>query len=245
MCQNFKPGINLSILLKNMKQSKTMTKYTYLELLWSIRDSKTIYSLLQRALSSHEFTFNLDDVDGRRNSTMDEKTVSDYIIERHPMVFRRGRARDLGDIWMGNLPINIKVVEDRPTQANNLVGSTHFVKYVFNDPGCTNHIEIGKTLINTPSDRVLKKYGLIIVAKNTQRVWVGDFDQIPEQHIRINPSNGLQITWPNGHVERTNQEYRDLMECKMVELMKKWAEPLKVYETLKANEQGTGTILYN
>jgi hypothetical protein len=175
----------------------------------------------------------------------DEEVVSDYILQKYPGVFIKGRSRDLGDVWMGNLPINIKVVEDRPNQANNLVGSTHFVKYIFDDPGCTNHVEIGKTLMNTPSDRVLKKYGLIIVSKNSHRVWVGDFDQIPEQHIKINPSNGLQITWPNGHIERSNQEYRDLMTRKMVELLTKWAEPLKVYEALKANEQGTGTVLYD
>jgi hypothetical protein len=228
-----------------MKHSKTMTKYTYLELLWLTRDTKTIYSLLQRTLTSHVFTFNLGDVDGRRNSMKDEEIISDYLIQRHPGMFIKGRSRDLGDVWMGDLPINIKVVEDRPTQANNLVGSAHFVKYVFGDPTCTNNVEIAKTLINTPADRELKNYGLIIVAKNSQRVWVGNFDQIPEQHIKVNPSNGLQITWPNGHVERTNQEYRDLMEYKMVELMKKWAEPLKVYETLKTNEQGTGTVLYN
>jgi hypothetical protein len=222
-----------------------MTRYTYLELLLITHDTKTIYSLLQKSLSSHIFTFNSGDVDGRRNSVKDEEIISDHLIQRHPGVFIKGRSRDLGDIWMGDLPINIKVVEDRPTQANNLVGSAHFVKYVFDDPTCTNNVEIAKTLINTPADRELKKYGLMIVAKNSQRVWVGNFDQIPEQHIKVNPSNGLQITWPNGHVERTNQEYRDLMECKMVELMRKWAEPLKVYETLKANEQGTGTILYN
>jgi hypothetical protein len=27
--------------------------------------------------------------------------------------------------------------------------------------------------------------------------------------------------------------------------MRKWAEPLKVYETLKANEQGVGAVLHD
>ena len=74
---------------------------------------------------------------------------------------------------------------------------------------------------------------------------IGNFDEIPDKHIKINPSNGIQITWPSGRVKRTNEEYRELVTEKMVELFHKWAEPLKVYETLKSNDQGTGAILHD
>ena len=217
---------------------------TYLELLCSVNDFETLYSIIEEGLSSQTFSLHTENSDGRDNSRLDEGVISEYLT-RTFMGVRRGVNRDIGDVWLGDLPINIKVVEDRPTQANNLVGSTSFVKYVFNASRCHTTVEIARTLVNTPLEQELRKYGLIIITKETNRVWVGSFDQIPEEHIRINPSNGIQITWPSSKVSRTNEEYRDLMKRKMLELMEKWAEPLKVYESLVHNEQGVGTILHD
>ena len=219
--------------------------WTYLELLWLVRDTKAIYSIIETSLSSHSFVLNTTHSDGRDNSRLDENVISDYLIDAFPGVLRRGEDRALGDLWIHDLPINIKVVEDRPGQANNLVGSTHFIKYIFDESTCTSRVGIANTLANTPPDRELKKYGLIIVAKNSPRVWVGNFDEIPEQHIKINPSNGIQITWPSAHVTRTNEEYQSLVTKKMVELFDKWAEPLKVFNALRSNAQGVGSVLHD
>lgn len=219
--------------------------WTYLELLWLVRDTKAIYSIIETSLSSHSFVLNTTHSDGRDNSRLDENVISDYLIDAFPGVLRRGEDRALGDLWIHDLPINIKVVEDRPGQANNLVGSTHFIKYIFDEPTCTSRVGIANTLANTTPDRELKKYGLIIVAKNSPRVWVGNFDEIPEQHIKINPSNGIQITWPSAHVTRTNEEYQSLVTKKMVELFEKWAEPLKVFNALRSNAQGVGSVLHD
>ena len=223
----------------------TRTTWTYLELLWLVRDTKAIYSIIETSLSSHSFVLNTTHSDGRDNSRLDENVISDYLIDAFPGVLRRGEDRALGDLWIHDLPINIKVVEDRPGQANNLVGSTHFIKYIFDESTCTSRVGIANTLANTPPDRELKKYGLIIVAKNSPRVWVGNFDEIPEQHIKINPSNGIQITWPSAHVTRTNEEYQSLVTKKMVELFHKWAEPLKVFNALRSNAQGVGSVLHD
>jgi hypothetical protein len=223
----------------------TRTTWTYLELLWLVRDTKAIYSIIETSLSSHSFVLNTTHSDGRDNSRLDENVISDYLIDAFPGVLRRGEDRALGDLWIHDLPINIKVVEDRPGQANNLVGSTHFIKYIFDESTCTSRVGIANTLANTPPDRELKKYGLIIVAKNSPRVWVGNFDEIPEQHIKINPSNGIQITWPSAHVTRTNEEYQSLVTKKMVELFDKWAEPLKVFNALRSNAQGVGSVLHD
>jgi hypothetical protein len=217
---------------------------TYLELLCFVNDFETVYSIIEEGLSSQTFSLHTENSDGRDNSRLDEGVISEYLTRTFTGV-RRGVNRDIGDVWLGNLPINIKVVEDRPTQANNLVGSTSFVKYVFNASRCHTTVEIARTLVNTPLEQELRKYGLIILTKETNRVWVGNFDEIPMEHIRINPSNGIQITWPFSKVSRTNEEYRDLMKKKMLELMEKWAEPLKVYESLVHNEQGVGTILHD
>jgi|TARA_R110000822_G_scaffold49796_5_gene130641 hypothetical protein len=219
--------------------------WTYLELLWLVRDTKAIYSIIETSLSSQSFVLNTTHSDGRDNSRLDENVISDYLIDTFPGVLRRGEDRALGDLWIHDLPINIKVVEDRPGQANNLVGSTHFIKYIFDESTCTSRVGIANTLANTPPDRELKKYGLIIVAKNSPRVWVGNFDEIPEQHIKINPSNGIQITWPSAHVTRTNEEYQSLVTKKMVELFEKWAEPLKVFNALRSNAQGVGSVLHD
>lgn len=225
-----------------------MTKYTYLQLVTLTHDIRGIVTILNRELSNCMFDFNTEHTDGRRNSVSDEDVISDHIITKFPNVFRKSEPRELGDIWFGTYPINIKVVKDRPSQANNLVGTTHFVKYVLNDPRCRDHPSIATSLINTPHDRILKHYGVIIVTKETSRAWVGNFDEIPEQNIKVNPSNGIQITWPSGHIKRSNQEYRGLMESKILELMRKWAEPLKVWEReieRRANEQRAGTILHD
>jgi len=217
---------------------------TYLELLCFMNDFETVYSIIEEGLSSQTFALHTENSDGRDNSRLDEGVISEYLT-RTFMGVRRGVNRDIGDVWLGDLPINIKVVEDRPTQANNLVGSTSFVKYVFNASRCHTTVDIARTLVNTPLEQELRKYGLIIITKETNRVWVGSFDQIPEEHIRINPSNGIQITWPSSKVSRTNEEYRGLMKKKMLELMEKWAEPLKVYESLVHNEQRVGTVLHD
>lgn len=217
---------------------------TYLELLCFTNDFEAAFSIIEEGLSSQTFTLHTENSDGRDNSRLDEGVISDYLTRTFVGV-RRGVSREIGDIWLGNLPINIKVVEDRPTQANNLVGSTSFVKYVFNASRCNTTVDIARTLVNTPSEQKLKKYGLIIITKETNRIWVGSFDQIPMDHIRINPSNGIQITWPSSKVSRTNEEYRDLMKRKMIELMEKWAEPLKVYESLVRNDQGIGAVLHD
>jgi len=224
---------------------KDKVTWSYFELLWLVRDTRTVYSLIEKSLMSHSFILNTHHSDGRDNSRLDEKVISDYLIKTFPGVLTEGRDRSIGDIWIKDLPMNIKVVEDRPEQANNLVGSTHFIKYIMDDPKCNNRVGISKALVNTPFDKPLKKYGLIIIGKNSRRVWVGNFDEIPDQHIKINPSNGIQITWPSGHVQRTNEEYRELVTKKMIELFHKWAEPLKVYEALKSNDQGTGAILHD
>ena len=223
----------------------TKTVWTYIELLWLVRDTRAIYTLIETSLSRHSLVLNTVHSDGRDNSRLDETVISDYLIDTFPGVLRRGEDRALGDLWIHDLPINIKVVEDRPGQANNLVGSTHFIKYIFDDPTCTNRVGIASTVANTPPDRELKKYGLIIVAKNSPRVWVGNFDEIPEQHIKSNPSNGIQITWPSAHVTRTNEEYQSLITKKMMELFEKWAEPLKVFNALRSNEQGVGSVLHD
>jgi hypothetical protein len=86
---------------------------------------------------------------------------------------------------------------------------------------------------------------LLSLQKRLTAFGLDHFDEIPEEHIRINPSNGIQITWPSSKVSRTNEEYRNLMKKKMLELMEKWAEPLKVYESLVHNEQGVGTVLHD
>ena len=224
---------------------KDRVTWSYLELLWLVRDTTAIYSLMEKSLMSHSFILNTHHSDGRDNSRLDEKVISNFLIRTFPGVMTEGKDRSLGDVWVGDLPMNIKVVEDRPGQANNLVGSTHFIKYIMDDPTCGDRVGIAKALVNTPHDKTLKKYGLIIIGKNSKRVWIGNFDEIPDKHIKINPSNGIQITWPSGRVKRTNEEYRELVTEKMVELFHKWAEPLKVYEALKSNDQGIGAILHD
>lgn len=210
--------------------------WSYLELLWLVRDTNGIYSLIEKSLLSRTFILNTEHSDGRDNSRLDEKVISNFLIKTFPGIMTEGKNRSLGDVWIGDLPMNIKVVEDCPGQANNLVGSTHFLRYIMDNSTCRDRVGIAEALVNTPRDKTLKKYGLIIIGKKSHRVWVGNFDQIPEKHIKINPSNGIQITWPSGRVKRSNEEYRELVRKKMVELFHKWAEPLKVYETLKSND---------
>lgn len=226
------------------------TTWTHLELLLHTKHYTEAIKYITDAIGACKFDLNTENKDGRRNSQNDQNIVTEALMKAFPTVIREEcpEGRELGDIYILDKPWNIKVVNESDGQSNNMAGIVALTKYIFSAEKCNKRDHLPAILLNTPQDHVLQKYGLIIVGKQTGKCWVGYLDQIPAHNIRVNPSNSLQISWPEKHIERTNEEYRKLIESKIVELMEKWAEPFKVFEREKekrANEQRSGTILHD
>ena len=201
---------------------------------------KVICNLIQNHLENRNMmTLCTSDDDGRLNSIYDENTIADYITDFFDIVIKRGKGRELGDIWLDmspfnlpDLPINIKCVSERPGQRNNLFGLPRFFNYTFDDSSCISKVNIATTLKTTPPDKLLNKYGLVIVSKDSTKCWVGTFDEVPDSDINTNPSNDFQFSWPSQRITRTNEEYRNMLTTKLEELFEKMAEPLKVLRSL-------------
>lgn len=201
---------------------------------------KIVFTLLQNHLEKRS-TLPLCNTmeDGRLNSIHDEDTIADYILEFFGTIIKRGKSRDLGDLWLDmspynlqDLPINIKCLNEKPGQRNNLFGLPKFFAYTFDDPGCSSKVGVAKIVKMAPQDKLLNKYGLVIVSKDSQKCWVGTLDEIPDLDINANPSNDFQLAWPSSRITRTNEKYREMLTTKLYELFKKMAEPLKVFEAL-------------
>jgi len=198
-----------------------------------------VFSLIRGLLD--ERTIQLSDKmdDGRINSIHDEDIIANYLVEKLRHMIKKGKSRELGDIWIDmrmygceDFPVNIKCINEKPGQRNNLVGLPRFIGYTFDDKSCKTKVGVAKSLKVVASDKVLNKYGLIFVSKDSVKSWVGTLDEVPDSSIHINPSNDFQLSWPCSRVSRTNEEYREMLTCKLYELFKKWSEPLKVFESL-------------
>jgi hypothetical protein len=200
---------------------------------------KVVFSLLQNHLEKRSCLQLCNTMgDGRLNSIHDEDTIADYILEFFGTVIKRGKSRELGDLWLdmspynlSDLPINIKCLNEKPGQRNNLFGLPKFFAYTFDDQTCSSKVGVAKTVKTAPQDKLLNKYGLVIVSKDSPKCWVGSLDEVPDPDISANPSNDFQLAWPSSRVSRTNQEYREMLTTKLHELYKKMAEPLKVFES--------------
>ena len=200
---------------------------------------KFVLSLIKHLLDERNVKLSNNMDDGRINSIHDEDIIANYLIERLHYVIKKGKSRELGDIWINmqmydceDFPVNIKCINEKPGQRNNLVGLPRFIAHTFDDKSCKTKVGVAKTLKVTEKDKILNKYGLIFVSKDSMKSWVGTLDEVPDSSIHINPSNDFQLSWPSCLVNRTNEEYREMLTNKLYELFRKWAEPLKVFESL-------------
>jgi hypothetical protein len=133
---------------------------------------------------------------------------------------------------MEPFPCNIKIISAANKAGNNSCGLTSLIAYTFNTT-CSNHDNVMETLISLEtsgySEVVPKLYGIIMIMKEHQKVWVGTFDEVPEKCIGTNPSNPLQICFLTERVARTSSEYIAMLISKIVEYYEKKSKPYAMW----------------
>lgn len=186
--------------------------------------------------------------DGRTNSLEGEDVVADYLLN-HPdlaglLVKKDEDNRAFGDIgidmskfgWSKSVPCNIKIIAQKNRAGNNTCGLVPFIKHTFDRP-CCSHEDAVKVLIDVDRkgyDAIVPNlYGFIMVQKETNKCWIGTFDEVPDDCILVNPSNGLQVPFLTSRVERTSAEYIQMIIRKIVEYHTKKAEPYRLWVEYK------------
>lgn len=129
-------------------------------------------------------------------------------------------------------PCNIKIISESNKAGNNSCGLIHLIGYTFQKP-CSNHDNVMEILVEVHKsgfrDTTPFLYGIIMVMKEKKKCWTGTFDEVPAKNIGTNPSNPLQIPFLTERVNRTNQEYIQLLIDKIVEYHKKKSKPLSIW----------------
>jgi len=204
--------------------------------------TKFIYSFIEKILSESDILLSSKFIDGRDNSRRDEHIIADVIIEKLGNFIKKSSdTRSIGDIYIDmsvfgvdDIPINIKSVYKRKNQYNNAFGLSSFIGYTYNKP-CRSNISICDVISNY-NEKELNKYMFIIYSKNTRDVWIGTFDQIANEDICINPTNGIQIKFPTKKVYRSDLNYHEMLINLVGDFFKKRAEPYNRFKQIVIKE---------
>jgi hypothetical protein len=230
------------------------TIYTYNDVIAHVRN---VNKLIEEVLLEKPvwFPFTTESTDGRRNSMQSETMVADYLLKHPKLIWLLSQKasksqkktkefeennRAFGDIGiclkhfgiMEPFPCNIKIISAANKAGNNSCGLTSLIAYTFNTT-CSNHDNVMETLISLEtagySEVVPRLYGIIMIMKEHQKVWVGTFDEVPEKCIGTNPSNPLQICFLTERVARTSSEYIAMLIAKIVEYYEKKSKPYAMW----------------
>jgi hypothetical protein len=225
-----------------------------------------VLAKIEQVISEKEewFPFSNESSDGRRNSQTDEPLVTQYLLD-HPTLngllvkkatktVKKGKKKDddednraFGDIgidlsafgYSESFPCNIKIISVGNKADNNTCGLIHLIAYTFKKD-CHNHDAVMKIIVELDKngyDNITPKlYGIIQIQKETNRCWVGTFDEVPDKSIGTNPSNPLQVPFLDDRVTRTHKEYINLLIDKIVEYHKKKSQPYAIWAEYQATK---------
>lgn len=191
-------------------------------------------NIIQTELEKMEgwFNFTKESADGRINSIKDEDIVLDWVFKIPSLqgrIRRKKCVRDIADFWIDDTPVNIKVSMDKSSQFNNVSSVPSLFSHCMNKKAKTN-VDVSRSVIEIYSDGFLsvhtRPYGLLIVCKTHKKFWVGTFDELSQDDVYMNPSNGFQIrSIPQEYVFRNNFQYIHFFLQKINVYYKKIAEP--------------------
>jgi hypothetical protein len=231
------------------------TLYTYTDVISHVRN---VNKLIEKVLLEKQewFPFTTESTDGRRNSMQSETMVADYLLKHPKLAWLLSQKasksqtkttkefeennRAFGDIGIclkrfgisEPFPCNIKIISASNKAGNNSCGLTSLIAYTFNTT-CSNHDNVMETLIALEtsgySEVIPRLYGIIMIMKEYQKVWVGTFDEVPEKCIGTNPSNPLQICFLTERVARTSSEYIAMLISKIIEYYEKKSKPYAMW----------------
>jgi hypothetical protein len=178
------------------------------------------------------FQFTKESTDGRINSIKDEEVVLDWLFKIPALrnrITRKSTVRDIADFWIDDMPVNIKVSMDKKSQFNNVSSVPSLFSHCMNKKVKSN-TDVARHVADIYSNGFSsvnpRKYGLLIVCKTHNKFWVGTFDELSNDDVYMNPSNGFQIrSIPEEYVWRNDSQYIHFFLQKLNEYYKKIAEP--------------------
>lgn len=178
------------------------------------------------------FSFTKTSHDGRLNSIKDEDIVLDWLFSLESLrgrLTRKSNTRETADFWLDDIPVNIKVSVYKHSQFNNVSSVPSLFAHCMNQKVKTN-TDVARHVNKIYENGFLSVdenyYGLLILCKTEKRFWVGTIDELHEDDIYVNPSNGFQVrSIPDRYVTRNKMQYISFFLKKVTEYYKKIAEP--------------------
>lgn len=191
------------------------------------------YEIEQELLKKENwFEFTNESNDGRINSIRDEDIILNWIFTLNKgRITPKKSPRDIADFWIDDIPMNIKVTRNKYSQFNNIASVPSLFSHCMNMVAktntdvakCVNEIYVhGFVTVN------VKKYGMFIISKDEEnkKFWIGTFDELHDDDVYMNPSNGFQVrSVPERYITRNKFQYISFFLEKIYEYYKKIAEP--------------------
>jgi hypothetical protein len=157
--------------------------------------------------------------DGRVNSLMSEKGITESIVERLGLTKVKKSNRDEHDLY-------IKEGEDlKIVLPNNFTNTISFLKLAKmlnlegsnNDTVCDSY----KKQKNNNKIKLVKNYIIVFLNKKTKKFTICSLTELPIECITVNPSNGVQTKIPTYLVSRTDDEEFELVHSLFIEYINK------------------------
>ena len=178
---------------------------------------------------SDRIEFNESQKDGRTNSSLDEDTIADILLEHFGDDFTEAPPRKWWDCQIYGIPCNIKSTTGGTDNAGNYLMLRH----------CLNSEEVTETLLQKSANKgrdvfeglipVINKYKndtlestdtnylFIVAMKGTGKVFVRGLKEINE--VKSNPSNlPFQINWSKEmQLPEAKRSMKELVEVLLIE----------------------------
>jgi len=157
--------------------------------------------------------------DGRVNSLMSEKGITESIVERLGLTKVKKYNRDKHDLY-------IKEGEDlKIVLPNNFTNTISFIKLarMLNLKG-SNYDTIGNSYAkqkNSNEIKLVNNYIIVFLNKETKKFTICSLTELPIECITVNPSNGVQTKIPTYLVNRTDDEEFELVHSLFTEYINK------------------------
>ena len=168
------------------------------------------YKKYEDTLNSYDdWLLSNDSDDGRVNSLMSEKGITESIVERLGLTKTKEGNRDDYDLY-------IKEGEDlKIVLPNNFTNTISFIKLAKmlnlegsnNDTVCDSY----KKQKNNNEIKLVNNYIIVFLNKETKKFTICSLTELPIECITINPSNGVQTKIPTYLVSRTDDEEFELV----------------------------------
>jgi predicted component of viral defense system (DUF524 family) len=157
--------------------------------------------------------------DGRVNSLMSEKGITESIVERLDLTKTKEGNRDDYDVYIKEGE-DLKIV--LPDNFTNTISFLKLAKMLNlkgsnNDTVCDSY----EKQKNNNKIKLVKDYIIIFLNKKTKKFTICSLTELPIECITVNPSNGVQTKIPTYLINRTDDEKFELVHSLFTEYINK------------------------